>query len=108
MKPSFRNTAITLSLLAVLGGGIYYSANDQKQNVASQLAIENRNKQSFDFTLNHRIENTQGKLNAFYCANNRTVCEFSDKDFKLSLPYGYSGFLLLESAYFNEKVKVPN
>ena len=69
-----------------------------------KFSIENRNKQSFDFTLNHRIENTQGKLNAFYCANNRTVCEFSDKDFKLSLPYGYSGFLLLESAYFNEKV----
>ena len=69
-----------------------------------KFSIENRNKQSFDFTLNHRIENTQGKLNAFYCANNRTVCEFSDKDFKLSLPYCYSGFLLLESAYFNEKV----
>ncbi|MEK0814339.1 hypothetical protein OSI40_25315, partial [Mycobacterium ulcerans] len=54
--------------------------------------------------LNHRITNVDGKLNAYYCANNRTVCEFAEKDLKLNFPYGYSGFLLLESNYFNARV----
>jgi hypothetical protein len=66
--------------------------------------IKDKNKKDIHFILNHLIENRQGKLHAFYCANNRTVAEFADKDFKLSLPYGYSGFLLLESVYFNERV----
>lgn len=56
-----------------------------------------------EFTLNYVITEVQGKLNAFYCADNRTVAEFSDKDFKLSLPYGYSGFFLLESDYLKSK-----
>lgn len=56
------------------------------------------------FKLNHHIDDTFGNLYAFYCANNRTVNEFSDKEFKLSLPYGYSGYLLLESPYFDKNV----
>lgn len=58
----------------------------------------------FKFLLNFKIENTNGSLYAYYCANNRTVCEFEDKDFKISMPYGYSGFMLLEAEYFNQKV----
>jgi hypothetical protein len=56
-----------------------------------------------DFTLNYNVETVSGKLNAFYCANNRTVSEFSEKDFKLSLPYGYSGYFLLESSYLDKR-----
>jgi hypothetical protein len=67
------------------------------------IVIDREGKQ-FEFILNHRIENVYGKLNAYYCANNRTVCEFADKDLKLNFPYGYSGFLLLESNYFNTRV----
>src|SRR5690606_38630801 len=52
----------------------------------------------------HRIQENPGPLYTFYCANNRTVCDFSDKDFKISLPNGYSGFLLLESDYFDKRV----
>ncbi len=66
--------------------------------------VKDREGREFEFTLNHRIENIDGKLNAYYCANNRTVCEFSEKDLKLNFPYGYSGFLLLESTYFNSRV----
>lgn len=66
--------------------------------------VKDREGREFEFTLNHRIENVDGKLNAYYCANNRTVCEFSEKDLKLNFPYGYSGFLLLESTYFNTRV----
>ncbi len=67
------------------------------------IVIDREGKQ-FEFILNHSIENVNGKLNAYYCANNRTVCEFADKDLKLNFPYGYSGFLLLESNYFNTRV----
>ena len=56
------------------------------------------------FTLNYKINKIEGNLHSFYCANNRTVIEFKKKEFKLSLPYGYSGFFLLESVYFDEKV----
>ena len=57
-----------------------------------------------DFKLYHRINKINGSLYAYYCGNNRTVCEFSDKDFDISLPYGYSGFLLLESGYLSDRV----
>ena len=56
------------------------------------------------FILNHKLEKSSGVLYAFYCANSRTVCEFGDKDFKITLPYGYSGFLLLESEYLDKRV----
>lgn len=69
-----------------------------------KFIVKDRQGAEFEFTLNHRIENAEGKLNAYYCANNRTVCEFADKDLKLNFPYGYSGFLLLESKYFDSRV----
>jgi hypothetical protein len=66
--------------------------------------IKNRDGVQYSFILNHKILNIPGSLNAFYCANFRTVCDFNEKDFKLTLPYGYSGFLLLESEYFDKTV----
>jgi hypothetical protein len=69
-----------------------------------KFLVKDREGKTYDFTLNHRIENTNGNLFAYYCANNRTVCDFSEKDLKLNFPYGYSGFLLLESDYFNSRV----
>ncbi|MCT4005151.1 ATP-binding protein [Elizabethkingia anophelis] len=57
-----------------------------------------------EFQLDYNIEKTKGQLNAFYCANNRTVSDFEDKDLKISMPSGYSGFMLLESKYFDQKV----
>jgi hypothetical protein len=57
------------------------------------------------FILSHHLLTQSGLLHTFYCANNRTVCEFGDKDFKITLPYGYSGFLLLESDYLDKRVK---
>ncbi|PWN65053.1 hypothetical protein C1631_020825 [Chryseobacterium phosphatilyticum] len=55
------------------------------------------------FKLNYRISKEIGELYSYYCANNRTVCEFQDKDLKITMPYGYSGFMLLESAYLDER-----
>ena len=66
--------------------------------------VKNYEGKTFKFLLNYIIEKTNGSLHAYYCANNRTVCQFEDKDFKISMPYGYSGFMLLESEYFNQKV----
>lgn len=72
--------------------------------IEKPFQIKDRDGKAFNFVLNHHIENIAGKLHSFYCANNRTVCDFSDKDFKLSLPYGYSGYLLLESNYLDTRV----
>jgi len=56
------------------------------------------------FTLNYYIANEQGKLHSFYCANNRSVREFSESDLSFTLPNGYSGFMLCESPYFDSRV----
>ncbi|MEQ9376246.1 MAG: ATP-binding protein [Imperialibacter sp.] len=69
-----------------------------------KFVVKDKEGKIFEFTLNHRIENVDGNLYAYYCANNRTVCDFAEKDLKLNFPYGYSGFLLLESNYFNSRV----
>lgn len=63
-----------------------------------------RGEKKYTFILNYIVSKVDGKLNAYYCADNRAVAEFSEKEFKLSLPYGYSGYFLLESDYLKEKV----
>jgi len=69
--------------------------------ITKSFTILDKDNSMHTFNLNYRIEKVNGRLFAYYCANNRTVCEFSDKDFDISLPYGYSGFLLLESDYLS-------
>lgn len=56
------------------------------------------------FTLYYKILQGDGGIHAFYCANRRTVCEFSEKELKISLPNGFSGYLLLESDYLDNHV----
>ncbi|WP_158509876.1 ATP-binding protein [Pseudodesulfovibrio indicus] len=72
-------------------------------NKRSFLVKSNQN-EDFEFTLYYDINTECVGTNAYYCANMRTVCEFHDKDFKLSLPNKYSAFLLLSSNYFDEYV----
>lgn len=69
----------------------------EKFNVLSNQGL------NVEFELNYSIENNSGQLHAFYCANNRTVCGFEDKELKISMPYGYSGFMLLESRYLDSQ-----
>lgn len=66
--------------------------------------VKDKNGKINKFVLSYSIENRPGSLYSFYCANNRTVRDFADEDFKLNLPYGYCGFLLLESKYFDKHV----
>lgn len=70
----------------------------------NRFHIAGRDGKDFEFILHYKIECYDGKLYAFHCANNRTVCDFSDKDLKISLPLGYSGYFLLESLYFDKRV----
>jgi len=80
------------------------SPSDIPDFESTSFIVEDKERKGYNFTLNYKIENIDGKLRAFYCANNRTVAEFADKDFKFTLPSGYAGFLLLESKYFDEKI----
>jgi hypothetical protein len=66
--------------------------------------IKDKDGELHDFILHYRIEKEDGALNTFHCANNRTVCDFPEKELKISLPYGYSGYLLLESKYLDGRV----
>lgn len=67
--------------------------------------IKDGNNTVYDFVLNYFIKPEDGRLEAYHCADHRTVCSFADKDLKISLPYGYSGYFLLNSNYLHERVK---
>ena len=58
----------------------------------------------YTFTLYYMVSQGDGGLQAFYCANRRAVCEFSEKEFNLSLPNDYSGYFLLDSKYLDERI----
>jgi hypothetical protein len=60
--------------------------------------------EKYDFELLHHINHGRSGLKAFYCADMRTVCEFSDTDFKVSLPASYSGYLLVKSSYLDKHI----
>ncbi len=83
---------------------VQITPDDIPSFLKKSFEVKNSDGNIFKFLLNYKIEKTDGSLYAYYCANNRTVCEFEDKDFKITMPYGYSGFMLLESEYFNQKV----
>jgi hypothetical protein len=80
------------------------SPEDVPNFTKSSFEVRNSDGNIFQFALHYSIDNENGGLNAFYCGNNRTVCEFEDKDLRISLPYGYSGFMLLEASYLDEHV----
>lgn len=69
-----------------------------------EFKVQDKDGRNYKFVLHHQIKKQAGELLNFYCANNRTVCEFQDKDFKISIPNGYSGLMLLESNYFDKRV----
>jgi hypothetical protein len=46
MKPNVKNSLITLGLLAALGGGLFYSTLDRKQEVATRTAIADESKRA--------------------------------------------------------------
>lgn len=80
------------------------SPEDIPNFIKKTFEVKNKDGNVFKFHLHHIIKKEVGNMNAYYCANNRTVCDFEKQELKFSMPYGYSGFMLLESEYFNEKV----
>jgi len=66
-----------------------------------EFSVTDANKKEVAFTLHHVISEARGRLDSFHCANGRTVCQFSDQDLR---PQGFSGWLLLESDYFDAHV----
>jgi len=86
------------------GDNVSITKHDIPNFLEKKFEIADKDNVTHAFILNHKLEKSSGVLYAFYCANSRTVCEFGDKDFKITLPYGYSGFLLLESEYLDKRV----
>lgn len=80
------------------------SENDIPDFSEKPFPIKDKDGAVYDFKLHYKIDNVKGRLAAFYCANNRTVNEFSEHDLKISLPLNYSGFLLLEGDYLDRHV----
>lgn len=83
---------------------IQISPDDIPEFKQKKFKVSNFDGVSYNFLLHYVVENNPGTLNAFYCANKRAVCDFNEKDLKIAMPYGYSGYMLLESDYLNLKV----
>ncbi len=86
------------------GEVVSITSNDIPDFLKKDFKVKDKNGYEYSFILNHEIQNVDGHLHAYYCANNRTVCDFTSKDLKINLPYGYSGFLLLEGKYLDSHV----
>ncbi len=59
---------------------------------------------SMKFILRYKLYDKRGELQAFCCANHRSVSSFSDNGFKISFPPKISGYFLLESAYLDQHI----
>lgn len=100
-----KGAKVTIELIdGTTGEKVVIKETDVPAFSESSFSIKDRDGASYDFKLHYHIENSKGKLYDFYCANNRTVNEFSEHDLKISLPFGYSGSLLLESDYLDRHV----
>lgn len=86
------------------GTPVSITEKDVPSFISKKFGVAGRDSMTNQFILHYQLKKEKGTFHAYYCANNRTVCEFSDKDFKISLPIGYSGYLLLESTYFDDRV----
>jgi hypothetical protein len=64
----------------------------------------NANKEKYEFTLLYHFadEKNEPFVEAFYCANQKTVCKFSDKGIKINPLDGKSMYLLLISDFFDQ------
>ena len=72
------------------------------EQTSFEIPIQKEDK--LPFTLHYKIVRGESGMHAFHCANRRTVCTFSENGLRVSLPNGFSGYLLLESAYLDERV----
>jgi hypothetical protein len=66
-----------------------------------KFSVTDADHKDIGFALHHFISKETGRLDSFHCGNGRTVCQFSDHDFR---PQGFSGWLLLESDYLDARV----
>lgn len=66
-----------------------------------KFSVTDHNQQAVDFEIHHAISAGGGSIQAYHCANRRTVCTFAEKGFR---PQGFAGHLLLESAFLDEHV----
>lgn len=57
------------------------------------------------FLLRYNLQKGHVGVQAFNCANHRTVSSFSDNGFKLTFPKSVSGYFLLESEYLDSHVE---
>jgi hypothetical protein len=86
------------------GGTASITDGDIPNFKTEDFSVQDAGNKAHPFVLYYKISEEAGSLNAFHCANKRTVCEFSDKDLKISLPNKFTGYFLLESDYFNNHV----
>lgn len=100
-----RGREVTISFVdATTSEQISIRPDDIPDLQTTQFEVRDRDEKQFDFNLYYLVLKQVGKFNAYFCADNRTVCEFGEKGLSVSLPAGYSGLMLVESDYLKEKV----
>lgn len=86
------------------GAAVSITPEDVPDFIEKKFYVYDRDQKQHQFVLHHHIIHGDSPFFAFYCGDNRTVCEFSDQDFKLTMPAEYAGFLLVESEYLDKHV----
>ncbi len=80
---------------------VYITESDIPEFNSTNFEIYDSEGREIPFTLHHFVAGSKGSVDAYHCANRRSVCKFSDQNFK---PLGFQGILLLESDFLNERV----
>ncbi len=70
----------------------------------TKFQVKDKDEKLYDFNLYYLVRKEVGKFNAYFCADNRTVCDFAEKGLGVSLPAGYSGLFLVEADYLKQHV----
>lgn len=100
-----RGREVTISFVdAVTSDQIKIQPNDIPDLETTQFQVKDKEEKQFDFNLYYLVRNQAGKFNAYFCADNRTVCDFGEKGLSVSLPAGFSGLMLVESDYLKQRV----
>lgn len=80
------------------------SINDVPDFQTSEFELNDMSGGKVKFILRYKLCCKQGSIQAFCCANHRSVSSFSDNGFKITFPANVSGYFLLESEYLDQHI----
>lgn len=93
---------VEIELIDVLSGETEIISEDDIPDFETiSFNIKDSEGNDVAFSLHHFLEGSAGRVDAFHCANRRSVCTFSSQGFN---PQGFKGILLLEALFLDDRI----